>query len=78
MYIYTFKVDRKVYNYHTYHCFKITFVFFFQLSGSIIDHTSTSQLPITSQFIGGNIIANGHITNAQCMYHKHNFELKYN
>ena len=38
----------------------------FQLNGGIMDETPASNFYPPSPYIGANLIANGHITNAQC------------
>ena len=42
----------------------------FQLNGSIMDEALTCQFYTPSPFIGANLIANGHLTNAQSMFVK--------
>ena len=40
----------------------------FQLNGSIMVETPASHFYPPSPYIGANLIANGHITNAQCKF----------
>ena len=40
----------------------------FQLNGSLMDDTPASHFYPPSPYIGANLIANGHITNAQCKF----------
>lgn len=55
-------------HYHNYNWIFIDF----QLNGSIMDDTPASHFYPPSPYIGANLIANGHITNAQCKFKQNN------